>query len=208
MQRARRVRAGTGGAGAGKPMIRLCGSTALGHLSVVSEAAQLLNWDGKIIPSLELLGSRVCVIASLNEYEHIRRQQEGAGAAVTDPWMLQFDEGPRRRGEPARWRPSPVQIAGVMACRRTWKAALTTASGFAAFCPRAVVLPGEEARNRRLRLEAAICGVGIVALHVKTVSVAQRPGPAIVSDANRCLAHRVLEETVYARLLTDSVSVH
>jgi hypothetical protein len=190
-------------------MIRLCAGQAPGQPSLPSDAAALLNWDGDVIPSLDILGSRVCVVASLNNSEHERRQIEGSGGALTDAWMLQLEEG---RGTeidaPAQWRPSPVVITGVLAIRQTWRAALTVASGFATFCPRAVVLPKEEARSSRFRLEAGICGVGIISrdARARAVSLLQRPSPFAVSNVNRRLVHRVIEEAVYERLLADLVT--
>jgi hypothetical protein len=158
----------------------------------------LLGWDGIVIPSLDLLGARVCVVASLNVQEHEDRQEAGIGA-LTDPWMLELHEGPTA-AQPAQWRKSPVHIAGIMVARQAWRGALTVASGFAAFSTRAVVLPRTQARNRRLGLEARLCGVGIVARDGQGLSLVQQPAPSPVRRTDRSMAHRLVEETVYERL--------
>jgi hypothetical protein len=186
-------------------MSGLCTSKAHAGISLFSEIAWLLKWHGIVIPALDLLGGRVCVVASLNQPEHDRRQKSGASTAITDPWVLQFDEGPIA-DRPARWQHPPVHIIGVLALRQTWRSALTVASGFAAFSARAVVLPPTQARSRRLRLEAAMCGVGVVACEADALSLVEQPMPGPVPQADRSLPHRLIEETVYERVLAHTIS--
>jgi len=168
-------------------------------------AVELLDWQGIVIPELDLLGDRVCIVASLYEPEHERRQAAGLHA-LADPWLLELDEGPSSERQ-ARWRASPVHLVGVLVWRRTWRSALTTASGFAAFGARAVVLPREHARNRRLSLEAAVCGVGVIARDALELQLLQPPTPVPATQARRSLVHRLIEERVYERLLASLVSV-
>jgi hypothetical protein len=179
------------------------GNTTDGSVALCRRATELLGWEGAVIPSLELLGSRVCVVASLNMTEHEDRQEAGIGA-LTDPWMLEFHEGPTPE-RVAQWRASPVRIVGVLALRQTWRSALTTASGFAAFSSRAVVLPSRQALNRRLGLEANLCGVGIVARGPQGLALVHRPAPGSARQADRSLAHRLVEETVYGRLMASLI---
>jgi hypothetical protein len=161
--------------------------------------AALLKWSGTAIPELSLFGDRVCVVASLNASEHERRKATGLGV-LTNPWLLELEEGPCE-GQPAQWLASPVSIAGVLAVRKTWRPALTAAAGFAAFCPRAVVLPPRQAYSRRLSLEAAVRGVGVVARDADGLSVVQPPALGAVASSRRSLVHRLVEETVYERLV-------
>ncbi len=167
--------------------------------------AALLEWNGIAIPELDLLGDRVSVVASLDPSEHERRTAAGVGA-LTDPWLLELEEGPSE-GRPAQWRASPVSIAGVLAFRKTWWPALTAAAGFAAFCSRAVVLPPRQAYNRRLSLEAAVRGVGIIAHDSHGLSVVQPAALGPIAGSRRSLVHRLVEETVYERLVTRLASV-
>jgi hypothetical protein len=81
------------------------------------------------------------------------------------------------------------------------------AAGFAAFCSRAVVLPPRQAYNRRLWLEAAVRGVGIVARDTHKLTVVQPPALAPVAGSQRGLVHRLVEETIYERLVTSVASV-
>jgi hypothetical protein len=172
---------------------------------LLHQVADLLQWTGTVIPELDLLGDRVGVVASLNRSEHERRKITGVGA-LTDPWLLELQEGPCQ-GRPARWRASPVSIAGVLAFRKTWPPALTAAAGFAAFCSRAVVLPPRQAFNRRLWLEVAVRGVGIVARDTGGLAMVQPPALGPVVGSQRSLVHRLVEETVYERLITRLASV-
>lgn len=167
--------------------------------------AALLEWSGTAIPELDLLGDHVCVVASINQSEHERRTATGVGA-LTDPWLLELEEGPNQ-GRPAQWRASPVSIAGVLAFRKTWRPALTAAAGFAGFCSRAVVVPPRQACNRRLALEAAVRGVGIVARDIHGLAVVQPPALGPVVGSRRSVVHRLVEETVYERLVTRLASV-
>jgi hypothetical protein len=168
-------------------------------------AAELLHWDGMVIPSLAVLGSDVCVVASLNVEEHENRQEAGIGP-LCDPWILSLREGATAK-QAAHWRVSPVKVAGVLARRQSWQTALTVASGFAAFSSRAVMLPSKQARNRRLTLEAGVCGVGIIARDADSLMLMQQPSPALAGRDRRSLAHRLVEETVYERLLASLVEV-
>lgn len=178
----------------------------LGDIVVsLHRVAALLEWSGTAIPELDLLGDRVCVVASLNQSEHERRTAIGIGA-LTDPWLLELEEGPCE-GRPAQWRASPVSIAGVLAFRKTWRPALTAAAGFAAFCSRAVVVPPRQAYSRRLALEAAVRGVGVVARGAHGLSVVQPPALGPVAGSRRSVVHRLVEETVYQRLVTRLASV-
>jgi hypothetical protein len=170
--------------------------------SALWAAAELLGWEGAVLPGLELLGERVCVVASIDEREHQRRRSDGVGA-LSDPWLLELEEGPSRSAD-ARWRPAPVRLAGVLAPRRTWRPALTAASGFAGFCARAVVLPAREAARQRLLLEAAVCEVGVVARQGDGLSLVRHPAPGPVPAARRGLVHRLVEETVYERLVAGA----
>jgi hypothetical protein len=169
------------------------------------EVADLLQWSGTAIPELELLGDRVRVVAALNSSEHERRRATGVGA-LTNPWLLELQEGPCQE-RPARWRASPVSIAGVFAYRMTWRAALTAAAGFAGFCSRAVVVPPRQAYNRRLWLESGVRGVGIVARDSHELALVQPPALGPVPGAQRSLVHRVVEEAVYERLITSLTSL-
>jgi hypothetical protein len=81
---------------------------------------------------------------------------------------------------------------------------LVAASGFAGFCARAVVLPAREATRQRLLLEAAVCEVGVVACEGGRVSLICHPAPGPVRDARRGLVHRLVEETVYQRLVDEA----
>ena len=173
-------------------------------VALCRRAMDLLGWEGAVIPSLDLLGSRVCVVASLNMREHEHRQEAGIGA-ITDPWMLELHEGPTSE-RVAQWRASPVRIVGVLALRQMWRSALTTASGFAAFSSRAVVLPSRQALNRRLGLEASLCGVGILARGPQGLALVHRPEPGSARHAERSLARRHVEETVYERLMANLIS--
>jgi hypothetical protein len=173
--------------------------------SCLQQVADSLQWSGTVIHELDLLGDRVCVVASLKQSEHERRRTTGVGA-LTDPWLLELQEGPCQ-GSPACWRASPVSIAGVLAFRRSWRPALMAAAGFAAFCSRAVVLPPRQAYNRRLWLEAAVRGVGIVARDTHKLTVVQPPALAPVAGSQRGLVHRLVEETIYERLVTSVASV-
>jgi hypothetical protein len=79
--------------------------------SALGAAAELLGWDGVVLPELELLGERVCVIASIDEREHQRRRGAGVGV-LADPWLLEVEEGPSRSAG------SPLAAGPGSPCRR------------------------------------------------------------------------------------------
>ena len=100
-----------------------------------------------------------------------------------------------------------VELVGVLAARRGWRSAMRAASGFVAFASRAVVLPGSAPVGSHLQAVAAYTGVGIVLAHPTKVQVAASPSPP--AARSRTLAHDLVEEAVYSRLLPDAaVAVH
>jgi hypothetical protein len=69
------------------------------------------------------------------------------------------------------------------------------------------VVPTRQAYNRRLWLEAAVRGVGIVARDSHELALVQPPALGPVPGAQRSLVHRIVEEAVYERLVTSLTSV-
>ena len=153
-------------------------------------AVAALGWHGGIAVDLDLLGSRLLVVAAPVGEEIAHRASEGLPPAV-DPWLFRcyadLDPG-------FLSRPSPVDILGAVAVRRGWPAARKAASTFTAFGPRAVALPAQACRPPLLT-EAAVTGIGVLRLDGSNATALASPGrpPAV----ERTHVHRLVEETVW-----------
>ncbi len=101
--------------------------------------------------------------------------------------------------------PTALELVGAVAFRSTAESALLAVGPFASVCTRTVVLPAHVAERPALATEAAVTGVGVLAEtgdgRLRVVCAAQE-GPIVGS--RRGLVHRMIEESVYARLLVPS----
>lgn len=89
----------------------------------------LLGWDGQVVVEARAWSERCLVACALDTEEHARRAAPGL-LPVTEPLVLRCalacdprfrDTGP------------PVRIAGAIAVRGTWRAAVANLGGFTAF---------------------------------------------------------------------------
>lgn len=167
------------------------------HIDLAARALPLLGWDGFGIVEARAWSARRLVVCSLDPAEHRRREAEGMLPAV-DPILLRCLVAQDPRFMVA---PPPVRIAGTIAVRRTWKAAMANLAGFAAFGALAAVLPSEAAGRLDVAAEAPVHGVGVIATDVDgTVRLVHRVG-SYTAEA-RTWVHRLIEEILYDALLT------
>jgi len=169
------------------------------HMDLAVRALPLLGWDGFGIVEVRAWSARRLVVCALDPAGHRRRQAEGMLPAV-DPFLLRclVDQDPR-----FVLAPPPVRIAGAIAVRRTWKAAMANLAGFAAFGALAAVLPAGAADRLEVAAEAPVQGVGVIASDAAgTVRLVHRAGPHVTEA--RTWVHRLVEEIVYDALLAPA----
>jgi hypothetical protein len=158
---------------------------------------ECLNWGGRDLLTMRIMGESLIVAYSFDASEHEERLSSGRPPAV-DPLLLRCvaAEDPT-----FLTRPAPVHIEGAVAVRRTWTAARSALGVFAAFGARAAVLPEGQARSTRVIAEAAVTGVGLVVAaggEAKLVQPAEAPFPT-----QRTWVHRAIEESVYDAALAE-----
>jgi hypothetical protein len=124
---------------------------------VLAQALQLLGWTGHLVVQAPVLGEPRLVACTWDQAAHDRRAAAGL-LPVTDPLLLRCAlADPRFRAAPV-----PAAIAGAIAMRRTWPAAVGNLAGFAAFGPLIAVLPGRQAARLDVAAEASVQGIGVI----------------------------------------------
>src|ERR1017187_8276927 len=165
--------------------------------TIQRSVVDLLGWHEGVAVEMDLLGSRLLVIAVPDGDEIARRVSERL-PPIVDPWVLrcQADLHPG-----FLLRPSPVRILGAVAFRQGWLAARNAACTFTAFGPRAVALPPRACRPAVLT-EAAVTGTGVLRVDGNTAAVLALPGQP--PTVERTHVHRLVEETIWDAIVQDA----
>lgn len=168
---------------------------------LVGAAVRAMGWDGVVLPPDALLGRRVVVVAELLEQMHQRRVASG-WAPVTDRVSVSMWHWPQMRHLVP---PVAVRLRGVLAPARHWRTGLAGAAPFTGFCPTALLLPADIARNAQCRSHAERHGAAVVAvagprdLDPDAVDVVQSGRCAPADHPNPI--NRWVHELVYERLI-------
>jgi len=124
---------------------------------ILAQALQLLGWTGHLVVQAPVLGEPRLVACTWDQGAHDQRAAAGI-VPVTDPLLLRCAlADPRFRDAPV-----PAAIAGAIAMRATWRAAVSNLAGFAAFGPLIAVLPSRQADRLDVAAEAAVQGTGVI----------------------------------------------
>lgn len=155
----------------------------------LAQALDLLGWSAHLVVQARALSESRLVACTWDQPAHDRRA--GAGILpVTDPLLLRC----ALREPRFRTAPVPVRITGAIAIRRTWRAAVSNLTGFAAFGALVAVLPDAQARRLEVTAEASVTGIGVIgagqARLVQHPDLRRRPGPGT-------WVHRLVAEIIY-----------
>jgi len=166
------------------------------HLA--EEAADVLGWDGMVLPPMTLLGRRVVVVAELLVDVHFDRTAAGWGP-VTDRMSVATWSWPELAGR----APEPaVVISGVLAPARHWRTALTCAAPFGGLAPTAMLLPPGPARDQDCLLQADYYGAAVLAsADGDLVDLVQRGRSGRLASVCSTTVSRWVYEVVYDRVL-------
>jgi hypothetical protein len=170
----------------------------LSPIDLAARALPVLGWDGFSLVEARAWSTRRLIACALDPVEHRRRQAEKL-LPVADPLLLRCvaAEDPE-----FMLAPPPVQIAGAIAVRRTWKGAIANLAGFAAFGSLAAVLPSASAERTDVATEAPVQGVGVVAAE-QSGTVRLVCHASVHTMAKRTWVHRLIEEIVYDAMLNS-----
>jgi hypothetical protein len=155
----------------------------------LAQALDLLGWSGHLVVQARALSEPRLVACTWDQPAHDRRA--GAGILpVTDPLLLRCAlSEPRFRAAPV-----PARITGAIAIRRTWRAAVSNLTGFAAFGALVAVLPDAQASRLEVTAEASVTGIGVIgagqARLVQHPDLRPRPGTGT-------WVHRLVAEIIY-----------
>jgi hypothetical protein len=162
--------------------------------------APLVGMPGHLV-AVTFRGARVCVLAA-----HDRAAQHSRTVApgpVTDPLHLELLSG---AGEAPGWL-RPVVLHAVIEARSDPLLAVQRASRWASYAAR-LALVAEARLTDQVLLDAQLRGVWVVTVdknHQLRVAVTGQPGPA--DGSMRGLAHRLLDELIWAELRRSPAAV-
>ena len=173
--------------------------------SAAAQAASSGAWDGEVQRVLvPMMGAEALICYRLDEGEHGRRRQAGAGAiASTDVLELLLslpisESVPvasltcRERaalsrasrgvlsvwdGQVTRHAMAPVTVELALVAARNWRAGLEAAGRFAPFCARAMVLRHRPADLAEVQLQAGFYGVGVIVVDERSTELLVEPEP-------------------------------
>jgi hypothetical protein len=166
-------------------------------LSDGSLLSELLGMPSELV-TISFRGTWLQVLAAQDPAARVERP--AAPGPVTDPLHLELLSG---CGEAPGWR-RPVALHAVIECRADPALAVRNASRWASYAARVAVVPQERLNDRAL-LEAELRGVWVVVVsdHGELrIVVRGEQGP--VEGSMRGLAHRLLDELIWAALLAKA----
>ncbi|MGW5715324.1 hypothetical protein ACWEVP_04095 [Amycolatopsis sp. NPDC003865] len=162
-------------------------------------AVQVLGWRGSLIKNITLFGSRVSVLAQVDEEAHAFRQRTNT-PPVTERASVALWEWPELTAPP-----SAVTLSAVLATGSRWQQGLKAVSGFAGFSSTVLVLPQDTPAPRSCLADAERYGVWVVRGSSSGAVVEHQGRVGPVATARPTTVTRWTEELVYARLIEDGL---
>jgi len=162
-------------------------------------AVDALGWPGILVKGLTLFGSRVSVLAQLDEAAHALRLRTNT-PPVTDRSSVALWEWPELPAPP-----SAVKLSAVLAAGSRWQQGMKVVSGFAGFSSTVLVLPRDQPTPSPCLVAAERYGVWVVRADSAETVVEHRGRVGPVVTARPTTVTRWTEELVYARLIEDDL---
>nr|QEO75057.1 hypothetical protein [uncultured bacterium] len=150
--------------------------------------ADVLGWDGVLVPGFKVLGVQVDAVVRIDRRAHAART-----APALDHDVLTMWEWPENPGEPR-----VTELVGVLSRDPSWRKGLKAVGRLGGFCAGAIVGTHDE----QCRLECAYFGVSLIDGEGNLI---QQGRTGRSPRARRRTLDRWVEELVYARLLDDGV---
>jgi hypothetical protein len=174
-------------------------AASVGVDPVIGQAADLLGWQGEIVPDVTLLGTVTSMVVTFDRQAHARRQEDGTAQPVLDADTLAMWEWPQAEGT---FPPSVISMVGVLAHHeQAVKTLVGTARKWRGFAASAILLPARKPFSHQQQLECSYLGIAVLR-HARKHLEALDPGhPERLSTARRSVADRWVEEHLYGMLL-------
>jgi hypothetical protein len=173
--------------------------------TAAARAASPSVWSDEVrLTLMSIMGAEALICYRLDDGEHARRRQAGAGAissadvlelllglpiatpvpvvSLTDRERAALKQASRGAvsmcgGEVTRHAVVPVTVELALVAARTWRDGLEVAGRFAPFCARAVMLRRRPAVLADVQLQAGFYGVGVVVVDDQWAEVLVEPAP-------------------------------
>ncbi|NBH06019.1 hypothetical protein [Amycolatopsis sp. SID8362] len=162
-------------------------------------AVQVLGWQGSLVKDITLFGSRVSVLARVDEEAHAFRQQTNT-PPITDRASVALWEWPELTAPP-----SVVALSAVMATGARWQQGMKAVSGFAGFSSTVLLLTQDTPAPTSCLADAERYGVWVVRAGSSDTVVEHQGRVGPVATARPTTVTRWTEELVYARLIEDGL---
>lgn len=166
-------------------------------MHTLEHAARVLNWDGHVIPDVEVLGARFAAVASVRQDVHQWRTAHGW---APEPNPTSF----RTWAEPDLHDQIPVaavDLLGILVPVSKASRALTACGTLMTLAPCTVVLPEPQAFRTWPLIELDYYGIGVVTAGLAQPSQLVLPPEDRSAEFGSSLFGRWLLEVLYARVL-------
>lgn len=162
----------------------------------LEQAAGALNWEGHIIPDVEVLGARFAAVTRVLPEVHRWRTAHGCAPQLDPAWFRSWSE-PDSRSRP----PTPaVDLLGVLVPVRKLRHALRACGTLMTLAPCTVVLPEDHRYRTWPMIELDYYGIGVVTAGRQAAKVLLRPEDRTAEFGSSPFG-RWLLEVLYARML-------
>ncbi len=162
-------------------------------------AIDALGWQGSLVKDITLFGSRVSVLADIDEEAHSLRQQT-CTPPVTDRTSVTLWEWPELTAPP-----SAVTLSAVMTTSTRWQHGMKAVSAFAGFSSTVLILPRDIPAPESCLTTAERYGVWVVRIDSSEAVVDHQGRLGPVTTSRPTTVTRWTEELVYARLIDDGL---
>ncbi|RRO15609.1 hypothetical protein EIL87_16450 [Saccharopolyspora rhizosphaerae] len=163
----------------------------------LQHAARALGWEGRLVPDVEVLGTRFTAVARIRQDVHQWRRHHGWGPELNPAWFKAWSEPERHDQLPV----AAVDLIGILVPVSKPSRALRACGMLLTLAPCAVVLPGQQRYDALSMLELDYYGAGAV------TTGPGGSGELVITPENRAaefgssMFGRWLLEVLYSRLL-------
>lgn len=162
----------------------------------LQHAARALGWDGRLVPDVEVLGTRFTAVARIRQDVHQWRRHHGWEPELNPAWFKAWSEPEHHDQLPV----AAVDLVGVLVPVSKPSRALRACGMLLTLAPCVVVLPGQRRYDALSMLELDYYGAGVVTTGPDDATLVLPPEDR-AAEFGSSMFGRWLLEVLYSRLL-------
>ena len=163
----------------------------------LQHAARALGWDGKLVPDVDVLGTRFTAVASIRQDVHQWRLHNGWGPELNPAWFKAWSEPEHHDQLPV----AAVDLIGILVPVSTPSRALRACGMLLTLAPCAVVLPNDHRYDALSMLELDYYGAGAVTTGPEDAAHLVIAPENRAAEFGSSMFGRWLLEVLYSKLL-------